>query len=272
VASVFSKYRYYAISVITLLTKFEQPAKIFSIFAGRSHLTPTVIRIRDNGLQFMVRGAMDIWIIKETCLDRDYLWIEPLNPDWNIVDVGAGLGDFTVYASKLCPQGVIHAYEPLEESFLLLEENISLNQVHNARTFREAATGSHRHLTPVTAEAEAVSTRFIESAGRWEIQSVNLATALDRLPDGKCDFLKIDCEGCEYDLLFNTDQKTLARISRLSLEYHEGFTDYSSEELIKFLEQNNFSVLHRPSPVHSHLGYLYARRREPKTQKTTIET
>jgi FkbM family methyltransferase len=262
--SIFSKYRYYAASSITLLTKFEQPAKILSIFAGRHRLTPTVIRIRGSGLQFVVRGAMDIWIIKETCLDRDYLWLESLGPDWNVVDVGAGLGYFTVHASKLCPQGVVHAYEPLEESFLLLEENISLNQVHNAHIFREAATGSNGPLSPITVGAEAVSTRFIESAGEQEIQSVNLETVLDRLPHGKCDFLKIDCEGCEYDLLMKTDQKTLARISRLSLEYHEGFTDYSSKNLIKFLEQSNFSVLHRPGPVHSHLGYLYAWRCVPE--------
>ena len=53
-----------------------------------------IIRLRGSGLQFRVRTAMDVWVIKETCLDRDYEYGMVLQDNWTIIDIGAGLGDF----------------------------------------------------------------------------------------------------------------------------------------------------------------------------------
>ena len=256
----FSKIRYYAASVITLLAGFRRPFQILSIFLNRPGALPAEVTLRRTGLRFHIRAAMDAWIIKETCLDADYLWASgPLLPDWTILDIGAGLGDFTIFAAKQCPQGVVHAYEPLAESFDLLERNLALNHVDNVQIFSQGVAARPGMLTVDSAKVAAVSTRFAP-ANEGSIPALGLSQVLDSLPGGQCDFMKIDCEGCEFDILLNSPPETLARIRRLSLEVHDGFTSHTSHELADFLRSQGFRVQRQTNPVHAHLSLLYAER------------
>jgi hypothetical protein len=124
-----SKYRYYLGSILTLLGGFKRPWQIIGIFLGLPGTTPAEVALRRTGWRFSVRSAMDVWIIKETCLDNDYMAGSDFDPAWNVVDIGAGLGDFTVLAAKSCPDGLVHAYEPHSQSFALLVSNLALNQI-----------------------------------------------------------------------------------------------------------------------------------------------
>jgi hypothetical protein len=121
------KYRYYGRSALTLLSRFERPERVLGIFLGRSGALPAEVRLRREGWRFRVREPMDVWVIKETCVDGDYVQDGPLGNDWQVVDIGAGLGDFCVYAAAHCPDGLVHAYEPLATSFELLQHNLALN-------------------------------------------------------------------------------------------------------------------------------------------------
>jgi FkbM family methyltransferase len=255
-----SRYTYYAQSIVTLLTRFERPGQIVGIFLGRPGALPAEVRLRREGWRFRVREAMDVWVIKETCLDQDYMVDAPLEPDWRVVDIGAGLGDFSVFAARQCPDGVVHAYEPLASSFDLLTHNLALNEITNVRTFREATGAAGRVGIAGDAQGPAVSTRFAAGHGEAAAPSVDLAQILDRLPGGRCDFLKIDCEGCEYELLLGSRPETLARVQRISAETHDGVDGHTPAELAQFLAQNGFQVKRRPNPVHDHLGFLYVER------------
>ena len=72
--------------------------------------------------------------------------------------------------------------------------------------------------------------------------------------------MKMDCEGGEFGILFNASRETLRKIQHLCLEYHDGFTPYTHEDLIQHLEENGFTVRTKPNAVHDYLGYLYAHR------------
>jgi FkbM family methyltransferase len=204
---------------------------------------------------------MDVWVIKETCIDGDYLRDTALEPGWQVVDIGAGLGDFSVYAAAGCPEGVIHAYEPLAASFALLEHNLALNQATNVRPFRQATSGAAGRAQVAEGTAgPAVSTAFEATAGKRGVETVSLAQVLERLPGSHCDLLKVDCEGCEYDLLLGSSPETLAKVQRISAETHEQAGGRSAAALATFLAQNGFQVTRRPNPVHDNLGFLYAER------------
>ena len=69
----------------------------------------------------------------------------------------------------------------------------------------------------------------------------------------KCDFLKMDCEGAEYGIIFNTSPKYLRRIRKISLEHHP-VDGYTKEDLINVLEGSGFIVLK------SNLKSIYAKR------------
>lgn len=256
--SGFSKYGYYARSAITLLTRFERPGQIAGIFAGRAGALPAEVRLRREGWRFLVREAMDVWVIKETCIDGDYAWEAPLQANWQVVDIGAGLGDFAVYAAAHCPDGMVHAYEPLASSFELLQHNLALNGAGNVRAFQEATGAGGWVQAAGAADGPAVSTAFAAGGQEGGVAAVTLADVLDRLLGGRCDFLKVDCEGCEYALLMGSSAEVLARVQRISAETHEIGDGKSAASLAAFLKDSGFHVRQRPNPVHGHLGFLYA--------------
>src|SRR5512141_2549859 len=107
---------------------------------------PALLRLRD-GTQFKVRTAMDVWIIIETYLGRDYEQHGfDIQRNWRIIDIGAGLGEFSIAAAKKCPDGVVYAFEPFPESFQLMQENLSLNHVENVMTHSHAVGGSSKPI------------------------------------------------------------------------------------------------------------------------------
>jgi len=76
--------------------------------------------------------------------------------------------------------------------------------------------------------------------------------------------LKMDCEGCEYNLL-NEDRDIIRRLKRIQIEYHYGY-----EKLLNYLKENGFDVKYKKpkkdfNPYASNpnmkVGYIYALRR-----------
>ena len=259
-----SKWLYYGRSIGTLLTGFKNPLKILGIFSGVSKKFPAKVEVKNNDLQFFVGSPMDVWVIKETCIDRDYIPGKgEIQAGWNIIDIGGGLGDFTMLAAKKSSTGVVHAYEPLLHSMGLLKQNIELNRCTNVVCFNEAVASQDGRMKISSGDVEAVSSQFKtdQSTGAGTVPATALEKVLSRLPKGKCDFLKIDCEGGEYDILLKSPSECLKKIDRISLEYHDGFTPYSHQQLEQHLRQNGFDVQTKSNPVHDYLGLMYAERK-----------
>ncbi|MEI8011217.1 MAG: FkbM family methyltransferase, partial [Candidatus Omnitrophota bacterium] len=77
-----------------------------------------------------------------------------------------------------------------------------------------------------------------------------------------CDFLKIDCEGAEHDILSATPLDVFRKISRIVLEYHK--VEHGCEgvkPLIVLLSRRGFRVSVVPSKDEPGRGMLYAVRR-----------
>jgi FkbM family methyltransferase len=163
------------------------------------------------------------------------------------------------------PTSQVYVYEPLEESFALLQKNIALNMVHNITPFPFAIGATDGPLL-LAATGQAVqytttsSTVSGQVASTTQVQGITLGQLFSINNLKCCDFLKIDCEGGEFDILFNASPDTLERIKHICLEYHNGFTQYTHTDLANYLRQNGFAVKITPNPVHNYLGLLYAYR------------
>jgi hypothetical protein len=120
-------------------------------------------------------------------------------------------------------------------------------------------------MVPIAGKTESVSTRLTKAEATGDEKSnyipvITLAEILRRLPNGHCHLMKIDCEGCEFDLLLNSPPELLTRIERLTIETHDGYTDDTAEKLALYLRQQGFTVRQKSNPVHNYLGFLYAER------------
>lgn len=261
-----SRWWYYLRSIPTLLFGIREPLKIVGIFTGLPVRLPTTIETR-NGYRFRVRSAMDIWIIKEICLDRDYeRHSVPIEDGWTVLDIGAGLGDFSMFAARHNQRGTIYAYEPYPESYELLCVNARLNDAPNVRAFPMALSGCGGTVALDTSTGEPVRHSVVGGGGTEaiiEIECITLADVLDEHGIEQCDYLKMDCEGAEYEILMQADRQTLNRLRHLCIEYHDGFTPHSGVDLARFLEEHGFRVEVYPSTVHGHLGLLSATKERP---------
>ncbi|WP_322813955.1 FkbM family methyltransferase [Chloroflexus sp.] len=248
---------YYLRSTFTILQKIVNWYVCFGLLFRQGE---TVIKLK-NGCQFRVRSLMDVWIIKETCLDRDYeTYGTPIQDGWTVVDIGAGLGDFAVSVAYDHPTYRVFAYEPFPDSFRLLKENLALNAIQNVQVFPFAVGASSEEMVlfATGAAVQYSTTSATQAVDSIVVPGRSLDDILNEHPIGVCDFLKIDCEGAEFDILFNASAQALQRIKRICLEYHDGVTQFSHEHLVEYLQQRGFHVQTARNPVHAHLGFLYA--------------
>src|SRR5262245_47231955 len=96
----FSRWWYYLTSIPRLLVGITNWPSILGWLMRPAPRGFGVVALR-GGLRFEARSLMDIWVIKETCIDRGYeAAAVPLQPGWTVIDIGAGLGDFTVDAAR----------------------------------------------------------------------------------------------------------------------------------------------------------------------------
>ncbi|MDJ0757062.1 MAG: FkbM family methyltransferase [Ardenticatenaceae bacterium] len=256
-ATAASKYGYYFKSVWTLVRGWRNPTAIFQLIRGR----PAVISLA-GGLRFKVRSLMDLWIVKETCLDRDYesFGVE-IEDGWTVIDIGGGLGDFAVSIGYRRPNCTILAFEPFAGSYQLLEENIALNGVTNVQPVQAAVaaqTGTMELAETGAAVQHTTQAVVDESVERLRVPAVGLSEALSHYQLERVDFLKIDCEGGEFEILLETPTEVLHKIAHICLEYHDQATTHHHRELVDHLQGLGFEVRTEENPVHGDLGLLYA--------------
>jgi FkbM family methyltransferase len=268
----YRKYSYYLASLIKLARDFRPVSLVIKIFLHQVPGGIYQINLPRLALRLDVRGVMDIWSIKETLLDRFYeRYGCPIQDGWKIIDIGGGIGDFTILASRDFPANQVIAYEPTPQSFTLLQSNLAANRVINAQAFNEAiwsSTGTLEIDTSLGEPGQFVSKdRRGESAnganserGKVIVASIPFSEASHRSGWQTVDLLKIDAEGAEYEILFNLPDEILVKIQRMIMETHDSLSRYTHVDLVKFLREKGFQVRHVVNVVHADLGYLYAER------------
>ena len=170
-------------------------------------LKPALLRFRDGTL-FKVRTAMDVWVIIETYLGHTYEQNSfDIQRNWVMIDIGAGIGEFSITAAKKSPHGIVYAFEPFEESFDLMQENILLNNITNVRAYPYAVGGKAGLMNLNTDSGVPVlysTTNNHLGSRNIIVQGTTVDEIFGNFRIERCDLIKIDCEGAEYDILFHT--------------------------------------------------------------------
>ena len=266
-ANPIRKYSYYLKSIFELLTGFENPWLLVKIFLKLSPPGVKNVRLRGEGLTFRTRSAMDVWSLKETFLDRFYeRFGTPVEDGWAIIDIGGGIGEFTLLAAHKHPTNIVFACEPFPESFDLLKANVELNGINNVTVFGEGVWSEKGYLQIDATPGE--PSQFISRAAEASppgtdqilVPAITLSEVFSRINLDHCDLLKLDCEGAEFPILFSAPNELLDKIDRIILEYHDNASEYTHQDLANYLSERGYQIQITPNFVHSYLGYLFARR------------
>ncbi len=132
-----------------------------------------------------------------------------------IVDVGAFVGDSAIYFALRGAEKVI-AIEPQPRAYKEMLENIELNNVRDRVVPVNAGLASRPGFVVV----EDTNTDASQRPSRKVVKAVTLEQVV-RDYNVEPDVLKMDCEGCEFDVIVN-DYEHVRLFKELIFEYHEG--------------------------------------------------
>lgn len=153
--------------------------------------------------------------IREIFVDEVYRFDHPTASP-RIIDAGANIGLSVLYFKQLFPDATVVAYEPDPQMFALLQRNtagLDGIDLHNA-----AAWTVDTELTFYT-EGSLAGSSEIDFLDQGRAVSVRAERLRDELARARVDFLKIDIEGAENDVLFDVADE-LDRIGLVFFEYH----------------------------------------------------
>ena len=148
-------------------------------------------------------------------------------PCTTILDCGANVGIFSVWAAKRRPDARIVALEPFPATFAALEMNVADNRladrVRCVQVGLAAAPG--QRLIRTAGDSPNRQVVLGETADSTDqtiaIECVDLAACLRQHGLDDLDLLKMDIEGSEWEVLLSTPHEVLAGIRCIQLEYHE---------------------------------------------------
>jgi FkbM family methyltransferase len=166
-----------------------------------------------------------------------------------IVDIGAHIGLFSLFASWCFPHATIYAYEPAPANFQVLAENVRRNPAARIKAFPLAVTRERAeavlHLMQETGCHSLLASA--DSFNHVPVQTVDLETVIANSGNSRIDFLKMDCEGAEYEILQDKSQLLSDRVRHLAMEYHET-DDHKVAELESLLKAADFDWQLYPQP------------------------
>lgn len=158
----------------------------------------------------------------------DEVYKQKLPPNALIIDCGAHIGLSLIYLKRLCPTANIIAFEPDPQNFSLLKKNIESHGFSSVELKNEAVWTTNATLSFI-ADGNMSSKIGLSQGAIVQVRAVRLADFLTR----KVDFLKIDIEGAEYEVIKDIQDK-LPLVENLFIEYHGSFKQ--NNELIEILQ------------------------------------
>ena len=199
----------------------------FVRYLGKKIIKVYALRV-PGGVIYVRSAGSDRPVVKEIFLENIYEKFYSLKPSDIVVDVGANIGAFAIKAAfEVAPAGHVFAVEPASSNFRLLERNIEINSLEDSCTAMHCAFGSSTstgrlHIYTRGASNSLVNRELegtLKSLGTEDVQIDTLDNVLfNKLT--RLDFLKVDVEGFELEVLKGAE-KTLSKFHpKIALEKH----------------------------------------------------
>lgn len=160
--------------------------------------------------------------------------------DGIILDCGANMGLSVLYFAINYPNHHIIAFEPEDATFDCLKENIETFKLKNVTLYKKAVWIKE---TELVFHSDGGMGGRINNLYKDSSLAVSRVEAVDIKPylKGNIDFLKLDIEGAEVEVLKNS-KKVLKGIKHIFFEYHNDiYTQQALHELLQIMVENGFS-------------------------------
>lgn len=194
-------------------------------------------------------------IVSEGVWEQDILNVYDhfIKPDMNVIDCGAFVGEHDIFISKRCYLGKVYAFEPHIHNFILLCQNVILNEKTKCIIPINLSLGAKTGINsfgwslpnnmgssgisdnnPISEQSDVQN--YIQH--RKYTQSTFMTT-LDSFNFEKVDFIKIDTEGYELNII--KGGLNIIKQSRpiILFEYTHG---KSTDEVFDIMKRLNYAL------------------------------
>ena len=189
--------------------------------AGRERIHPSGSVARYRGYDVRINDWPNFRVLARDIFARRVYDFESRREEPVILDCGANIGMATLYFKRRYPGARVTCFEPDPAVFPVLAENVARNTLNGvdlvqAALAREAGKvgfySDGKYGSCLARLAGAVPPRG------WTFSEVPTVTLRQYL-DGEVDFVKMNIEGAEYEVLADSADR-LRRIREMVIEYH----------------------------------------------------
>jgi FkbM family methyltransferase len=200
-------------------------------------------------------------VLREHLYDRQYKDIVDVEDGDVVVDIGFNYGIFSLGALNKGASKV-YGFEPNKNIYNIIKDiypdkdkvkiyNYAVSDKNEILTFHEG------HNT-LASSLENMVGDYKES---YDVQCINFYDFVVKNNIEKIDFLKVDCEGAEYDIFENIPDEYFSTINKIHVEFH--FNDGEKiKSLINKLERNNFDwQFEKNANILNKIGLIFAKKK-----------
>lgn len=174
-----------------------------------------------------------------------------------IVDIGANIGSFSIYAYGLNKHlnPTLYAFEPHPDNVNLTEANFKRNGLTNYHIVQKAVAGTNGLASFDISGAFDAFKLTDKSNETIEVTTVKLSTFCGDNNIDNIHLLKMDIEGGEYDVIKNDLDFIKEKVKVMFIEYHNFDIDDGQSLLTEALKANFDIIIQNP---HENGGMLMA--------------
>ncbi|HEY0611519.1 MAG TPA: FkbM family methyltransferase [Chitinophaga sp.] len=192
-----------------------------------------LFRTRDKGISFTTPAKSLYLVFKEIFINDVYSMDQlagslPEQPV--VIDIGGNAGYFTLFLLAKKEQAQVFAYEAVPTNCRLFQQHLDMNPQLEGRVeiYHKAVTGTPADTITLhleTAEGNAVTASVYDDFTKdntyiVEVPCISLAEILTSNQLSKVDLVKVDCEGSEYPIIYETPPHVWEKIDRMAIEVH----------------------------------------------------
>jgi FkbM family methyltransferase len=194
-------------------------------------------------------STSDLYVLNEV-FDEDVYGIENILSSPSVVlDIGGNIGAFSYRMAKTFPTCQITTIEPEPDNFSVLIKNCE--QFENVTLINKAVWSDSKGVNLI---ADCGGSAVTNIEGSFFVESISFNELLEQFEF--IDFLKIDVEGAEVDIILSATPESMRKIKYIVGEFHGD--DARWGDWVRYLGAFfNLNIIPHEYPNHPYGGMFY---------------
>lgn len=184
-----------------------------------------------------------LYLFNEIFINQEYFFITK-NKTPYIIDCGSNIGMSILYFKTLYPEASILAFEPNQEAFSCLENNVLKNSINKVLFYKKALSNKEGEIDFYYDQDILGSIVSSTKQERMPKQKMVVETSkLSSYINREVDFLKMDIEGAETEVIEELiNMGKLNYVKQIVIEYHHHIVKDSDifSKMLQLLENAGF--------------------------------